>query len=90
MRTEYCGNISSFDIGKTVKLCGWVDRFRNLGNLIFIDMRDHTGIVQIFFDLNNDPKIFKIATDLRNEYCIQLTGTVIKRKNINKKKKMVI
>lgn len=88
MRTEYCGNINSSHVGKQVKLCGWVDKYRNLGNLIFIDMRDREGIVQIVFN-NNNSEIFNNASILRNEYCIQITGNVKLRKNINLKKKMV-
>lgn len=86
MRSEYCGEINISHVGKKVKLCGWVDRYRNLGNLIFIDIRDREGTVQVLFD-NQYPNIFKIANELRNEYCIQIMGDVRIRKNINPKKK---
>ena len=65
-------------------LCGWVNRRRDLGSLIFIDMRDREGIVQVFFDPDRADAL-KLASELRNEFCIQVTGTVRAReeKNIN-------
>ena len=56
-------------------LCGWVNRRRDLGSLIFIDMRDREGIVQVFFDPDRADAL-KLASELRNEFCIQVTGTV--------------
>ena len=50
MRTEYCGQLNLSHVGQEVTLCGWVNRRRDLGGLIFIDMRDREGIVQVFFD----------------------------------------
>ncbi|WGS66475.1 MAG: aspartate--tRNA ligase [Enterobacteriaceae bacterium Cmel21] len=88
MRTEYCGNLNISHINKKVTLCGWVNKIRNFGNLIFVDMRDYKGIVQIVFNSIN--KItFEKALKLRNEFCIQINGIVNKRpdkqKNIKKK-----
>ncbi|HEM7579064.1 TPA: aspartate--tRNA ligase [Serratia marcescens] len=75
MRTEYCGQLNLSLVGQEVTLCGWVNRRRDLGGLIFIDMRDREGIVQVFFD--PDEKVaFDKAYDLRNEFCIQIVGTV--------------
>ena len=75
MRTEYCGQLNLSHVGQEVTLCGWVNRRRDLGGLIFIDMRDREGIVQVFFD--PDEKVaFDKAYDLRNEFCIQIVGTV--------------
>ncbi|HEJ7052367.1 MULTISPECIES: aspartate--tRNA ligase [Serratia] len=75
MRTEYCGQLNLSHVGQEVTLCGWVNRRRDLGGLIFIDMRDREGIVQVFFD--PDQKMaFDKAYDLRNEFCIQIVGTV--------------
>ncbi|BDH45438.1 aspartate--tRNA ligase [Salmonella enterica subsp. enterica serovar Choleraesuis] len=85
MRTEYCGLLNQSHVGQQVTLCGWVNRRRDLGSLIFIDMRDREGIVQVFFDPDK-ADAFKLASELRNEFCIQLTGTVRARdeKNINR------
>ncbi|WWO97821.1 MAG: aspartate--tRNA ligase [Candidatus Dasytiphilus stammeri] len=85
MRTRYCGHLKITNIGEEVTLCGWVNSYRNLGKLIFIDLRDYEGIVQIFF-LSKDYKLFKQATKLRNEFCIQVKGIVCLRSkpNINK------
>ncbi|KAB5498759.1 aspartate--tRNA ligase [Serratia sp. RJAL6] len=75
MRTEYCGQLNLSHVGQEVTLCGWVNRRRDLGGLIFIDMRDREGNVQVFFD--PDEKVaFDKAYDLRNEFCIQIVGTV--------------
>ncbi|POE05949.1 aspartate--tRNA ligase [Pectobacterium odoriferum] len=75
MRTNYCGQLNSSHVGQEVTLCGWVNRRRDLGGLIFIDMRDREGLVQVFFDPDRQDE-FKLASELRNEFCIQLTGVV--------------
>ncbi|MFP1788331.1 aspartate--tRNA ligase [Lonsdalea quercina] len=75
MRTEYCGRLNSSHVGHEVTLCGWVNRRRDLGGLIFIDMRDREGLVQVFFDPDRQDA-FTLASELRNEFCIQLTGQV--------------
>jgi len=75
MRTEYCGQLNASNVGQEVTLCGWVNRRRDLGGLIFIDMRDREGIVQVFFDPDQSDA-FGLASELRNEFCIQITGTV--------------
>ncbi|KHN91759.1 aspartate--tRNA ligase [Pectobacterium actinidiae] len=75
MRTNYCGQLNSSHVGQEVTLCGWVNRRRDLGGLIFIDMRDREGLVQVFFDPDRQDA-FKLASELRNEFCIQLTGVV--------------
>ncbi|MEG7426190.1 aspartate--tRNA ligase [Serratia marcescens] len=75
MRTEYCGQLNLSHVGQEVTLCGWVNRRRDLGGLIFIDMRDREGIVQVFFD-PAQKVAFDKAYDLRNEFCIQIVGTV--------------
>jgi len=87
MRTEYCGQINLSHVGQQVTLCGWVNRRRDLGSLIFIDMRDREGIVQVFFDPDRQDA-FKLASELRNEFCIQLTGTVRARDDKNKNSDM--
>ncbi|CAE1146785.1 aspartate--tRNA ligase [Serratia rhizosphaerae] len=75
MRTEYCGQLNLSHVGQEVTLCGWVNRRRDLGGLIFIDMRDREGIVQVFFDPDKKAAFDK-AFELRNEFCIQIVGTV--------------
>ena len=75
MRTDYCGNINSSYIGQTVTLCGWVNRSRDLGGVIFLDLRDREGVVQVVFDPDL-AEIFDTANSLRNEFCVQLSGEV--------------
>lgn len=75
MRTHYCGQLNAALVGQNVTLSGWVHRRRDLGGLIFIDMRDRDGIVQVFFDPDKAEAYDKAAT-LRAEFCIQLTGEV--------------
>ncbi|MEO9945121.1 aspartate--tRNA ligase [Paraglaciecola sp.] len=75
MRTDYCGNINSSYIGQTVTLCGWVNRSRDLGGVIFLDLRDREGVVQVVFDPDL-ADVFDVANSLRNEFCVQLTGLV--------------
>ncbi|KEA51480.1 aspartyl-tRNA synthetase [Mangrovibacter sp. MFB070] len=85
MRTDYCGQLNLSHVGQQVTLCGWVNRRRDLGSLIFIDMRDREGIVQVFFDPDRQ-QAFGAAAELRNEFCIQVTGVVRARdeKNVNR------
>ena len=73
-RSCYCGELRLSDAGKTVSLCGWVQRQRNLGGLIFVDLRDRTGLVQLSFDDSTDPAVFEKAASLRGEYVIAATG----------------
>ncbi|MEO0986447.1 MAG: aspartate--tRNA ligase [Cyanobacteria bacterium J06639_14] len=79
MRTHYCGHLRATHIGETVTLFGWVDRRRDHGGVIFVDLRDRTGIVQIVSDPERTPVSFKTAEDLRNEYVIRITGKVSQR-----------
>ena len=67
-RTDYCGTLTAGMAGKEVVVTGWVQRRRNLGSLIFVDLRDRTGIVQIVFDDTTDDEIFKKAQTIRSEY----------------------
>ena len=75
MRTDYCGNIDSSYIGQEVTLCGWVNKRRDLGGVIFIDLRDREGIVQVVFDPDL-PDVLAVANTLRSEFCVKLTGKV--------------
>ncbi len=87
MRTEYCGQLNLSHVGQKVTLCGWVNRRRDLGSLIFIDMRDREGIVQVFFDPDY-AQAFSLASELRNEFCISLEGVVRARDERNKNSEM--
>jgi aspartyl-tRNA synthetase len=78
-RTHTCGALRIADAGKPAVLMGWVNRRRDLGNLLFIDVRDRTGITQIVFDKETNPALHQKAGDLRNEYVIAAIGTVKKR-----------
>ena len=80
-RTNYCGDLRLGDTGKTVSLCGWVQRQRDLGGLIFVDLRDRTGLVQLSFDDGTDQAVFEKASSLRSEYVIAATGTVRERES---------
>ena len=75
-RTHYCGTVRETDIGKEVCVMGWVQRQRDLGALIFIDLRDRTGIVQLAFDNESDKEIFDKAFGIRAEYVLCVHGTV--------------
>lgn len=88
MRTHCCGELSLSVLNQTVCLCGWVDRRRDLGGLIFIDMRDFSGIVQVFFDPEQQA-LFEQASSLRNEFCIQITGKVKARPHHQINQKML-
>ena len=82
-RTSYCGNLRREDIGTRQCVMGWVARVRDLGSLIFIDLRDRTGIVQLAFDETTDKAIFEAARGTRAEYVIVAHGNVRKRSSIN-------
>lgn len=75
-RTHYCGTLRESDIGKQVCVMGWVQKQRDLGNLIFIDLRDRTGIVQLAFDDKSEKEIFDKAFGIRAEYVLAAHGTV--------------
>ena len=82
-RTDYCGNITEKYIGQDVNLYGWVQRVRNLGNLVFIDLRDREGLVQIVVNKDSGKKLMDIADSLGNEYVLQVKGKVVKRSEVN-------
>ena len=75
MRSHYCGQINASHVGQEVTLCGWVNKRRDLGGVIFIDLRDREGIIQVVIDPDTQ-EVFETASKLRNEFCIQLTGLV--------------
>ena len=78
MRTIYCGQLNASHINQEVKLCGWINKRRDLGGMIFVDLRDREGIVQVYFDPDYE-QAFKLAAELRNEFCIQIKGKVRSR-----------
>ncbi len=79
MRTHYCGELRGTDIGQTVTLFGWVDRRRDHGGVIFIDLRDRTGTVQIVSDPQRTPDSYEDADRLRSEYVVKIVGKVSQR-----------
>ena len=83
-RTKYCGEFRSSDIGQRVVVNGWVQRQRDLGGLIFIDLRDRTGVVQLAFDDATDKAIFDTAFGIRSEWVLAVKGVVRQRSSVNK------
>lgn len=75
MRSNYCAQVNLSCKDTEVTLCGWVNRRRDLGGLIFIDLRDRTGLIQVVFEPDNE-QLHQVAATLRNEFCIQVVGTV--------------
>ena len=75
MRSHYCGLVTEALMGETVSLCGWVNRRRDHGGVIFIDLRDREGYVQVVCDPDR-PEMFKVAEDIRNEFCVRVQGVV--------------
>ena len=83
-RTGYCGEITNANLGQQVKITGWVQKVRNLGNLMFVDVRDRSGIVQLAFDDASDREVFEKAVTLRGEFVVAAAGTVRERESKNK------
>lgn len=84
-RTNYCGTLTAADIGGEVVVCGWTQRQRDLGSLIFIDLRDRTGLVQLAFDDSTNREVFNKAFTVRSEYVLAAKGTVRARSSVNEK-----
>lgn len=84
MRTHFCGLIDEVLIGQTVTLCGWVNTARVQSHQVFVDLRDHEGIVQVLVE-SDQPELFKAASALGNEDCLRVTGTVRARHAVNDK-----
>jgi aspartyl-tRNA synthetase len=79
MRTHHCGTIRPEQIGETVTLCGWIDRRRDLGGVIFLHLRDRSGSVQVVSDPVRTPDSYHLAETLRSEYVVKITGQVNRR-----------
>ncbi len=82
-RNAFAGEISDAHLDKKVSLNGWVSKIRKLGEIVFLDLRDRTGIVQIFFDKNIDENLFKKVNGLKSEYVIGISGKIRIRENEN-------
>lgn len=82
-RTDYCGKFDISNAGQTITVFGWVQRQRDLGNLIFIDLRDRSGIIQLSFNDQTDREIFAKAQSVRSEYVVAAVGTVAERESKN-------
>jgi len=78
MRSQYCGLVNESFLGKEVTLCGWVNKRRDHGGVIFVDLRDREGLAQVVFDPDT-PDIFSTAERIRNEYVLEVTGIVRER-----------
>jgi aspartyl-tRNA synthetase len=83
-RTAYCANFNINNVGDEITVFGWVQRQRDLGNLIFIDLRDRTGIIQLSFNDKTDREIFAKAQSVRSEYVVAAVGVVAERESKNK------
>jgi aspartyl-tRNA synthetase len=78
-RDEWCGKVNEDSVGRQVKVAGWVQRRRDHGGLIFVDLRDRTGLVQLVFEAESRPLVHAQAQDLRSEFVLSATGTVVAR-----------
>jgi aspartyl-tRNA synthetase len=88
-RTHFCGQVIETETGKQVELKGWVQKRRDLGGLIFIDLRDRTGIIQVVVNPEVAPSALKVAEEVRNEYVLHVKGTVVERDSSAVNKNMV-
>ena len=79
MRNKICNDLNNSDIGRSVDLCGWVDRRRDHGGVIFLDLRDHSGFLQLTFNPEDGTDLFNTAEKLRNETVIFVRGVINKR-----------
>ena len=78
-RTHTCGELNASNVGQQVTLAGWVNRRRDHGGLIFLDIRDRYGITQVISDPEHAPGVHRIASELRSEYVVQISGKVVAR-----------
>ncbi|MFG0573146.1 aspartate--tRNA ligase [Shewanella sp. yb_14] len=75
MRSHYCGDVNKSHVGQEVTLVGWVNRSRDLGGVVFLDLRDREGLIQVVYD-SDLPEVFDVASTLRSEFCVQVKGVV--------------
>lgn len=76
MRTNYCADLSKNDVGKEVEICGWVNSYRDHGGVVFIDLRDRSGLIQLVADPNDNQAAYEIANKARNEFVLKAKGKV--------------
>lgn len=86
-RTHGCGEVTEADVGQQLTVCGWVDRYRNLGGILFLDVRDHTGIVQVIVDPQAQPEVAAKAERLRSEWVVAVSGALRLRTDPNPRMK---
>ncbi|MCL2698372.1 MAG: aspartate--tRNA ligase [Oscillospiraceae bacterium] len=89
-RTHYCGEVIKASMGETVVVGGFVNRVRDKGGLVFIDLRDVTGIVQLIFDDTTEREVFELASSVKSEYVLMAGGVLRARENVNKEKDVEI
>src|SRR4051812_48711980 len=82
-RTHNCGELTTANLDQQVTLSGWVQRTRDLGELVFIDLRDRYGITQLALKKEHNPELFKDARGLGREFVVQASGKVVKRESAN-------
>ncbi|HVA65026.1 MAG TPA: OB-fold nucleic acid binding domain-containing protein, partial [Terriglobales bacterium] len=78
-RSHYCGALRPSEVGQPVVLRGWVHRRRDLGALLFLDLRDRAGLCQVVFNQERDPDLHRRASELRSEYVVAIAGEVVRR-----------
>eukprot|EP00887_Chlorella_sp_A99_P008037 scaffold12.g8037.t1 len=82
-RSHGCGAVGAAEVGQELTVCGWVDRYRNLGGILFLDIRDHTGVLQVVVDPREQPELFARAERLRAEWVVALSGALRRRQEPN-------
>ncbi len=75
MRTHYCGELNQQHVGQQITVCGWANRRRDHGGVIFVDLRDKKGLLQVVFD-PDDAGMFALAESVRNEFVLEVKGTI--------------
>ncbi len=79
MRSHYCAEVGEQNIGEVVRLCGWCNTYRDHGGIIFVDLRDRSGLVQLVFDPKDSAEAHRLASEIRDEYVLRIQGKVRKR-----------
>ena len=82
-RSLLCGDVTEANLDQTITVMGWVQRKRNLGGLIFVDLRDRSGILQVVFGEEISKEAFEKADNVKSEYCIAVTGVLARRESVN-------